>query len=57
MEKFLRFCIFMSSKIKENNWVVGVGRGSSVASYCLYLLKIHLVNSIQYNLNIKEFLK
>ena len=57
MEKFLRFCIYFSDMIKKNNWVVGVGRGSSVASYCLYLLKIHLVNSIEYNLDIKEFLK
>lgn len=57
MDKFLRFCIYFSNKIKENNWVVGVGRGSSVASFCLYLLKIHLVNSLKYNLDIKEFLK
>ena len=57
MEKFLRFCIYFSDMIKKNNWVVGVGRGSSVASYCLYLLKIHLVDSIKYNLDIKEFLK
>lgn len=57
MEKFLRFCIYFSDMIKENNWVVGVGRGSSCASYLLYLLKIHLVNPIKYNLNIKEFLK
>lgn len=34
----------------------GVGRGSSVASYCLYLLGVHSVNSIQYNLDFKEFL-
>ena len=57
MEKFLRFCIYFSDMIKENNWVVGCGRGSSVSSYCLYLLKIHLVDSIKYNLDIKEFLK
>ena len=56
-EKFLRFCIFLSDKIKENNWVIGVGRGSSCSSYLLFLLQIHLVDSIKYNLNIKEFLK
>lgn len=56
-EKFLRFCIFFSDKIIENDWVIGVGRGSSCASYLLYLLKIHLVDSIKYNLDIKEFLK
>lgn len=56
-DKFLRFCIFLSDKIKENNWVIGVGRGSSCASFILYLLKIHLVNSLKYGLDIKEFLK
>lgn len=56
-EKFLRCCIWLSDKIKENNWVVGVGRGSSCASYLLYLIQIHLVDSIKYGLNIKEFLK
>ena len=56
-EKFLRFCIFLSEKIAENGWVIGVGRGSSCASYLLYLLKIHLVDSIKYGLDIKEFLK
>ena len=55
--KFLRFCIFLSDRIKENNWVIGVGRGSSCASYLLFLLQIHLVDSIKYGLNIEEFLK
>lgn len=56
-EKFLRCCIFLSDKIKENDWVIGVGRGSSCASYLLFLLKIHLVDSLKYQLNIHEFLK
>ena len=57
MEKFLRFCIYLSNKIKENNWVIGVGRGSSCSSYLLFLLQIHLIDSIKYGLNIEEFLK
>lgn len=56
-EKFLRFCIFLSDRIKENGWVIGCGRGSSCASYLLFLIKIHLVDSIKYGLNIREFLK
>jgi DNA polymerase III alpha subunit len=35
----------------------GVGRGSSVASYCLYILGVHKVDSIKYELDIHEFLK
>lgn len=57
MEKFLRFCIYLSDIISTNNLTVGVGRGSSVASYLLYLIKIHLIDSIKYKLDIKEFLK
>lgn len=57
MEKFLRFCIYMSRIILEENLVVGVGRGSSVCSLLLYLLKIHLIDPIKYGLDIKEFLK
>ncbi len=57
MEKFLRFCIYFSTVIKEKDLVVGVGRGSSCASYLLFLLGIHLIDSIKYGLNIREFLK
>lgn len=56
-EKFLRFCIYLSDKIKENNWVIGVGRGSSCNSFLLFLLQINLVNPLDYDLDIKEFLK
>lgn len=55
-EKFLRCCIWLSDIIKENNWVSG-SRGSAASSYLLYLLKIHQVDSIKYDLDIHEFLK
>jgi DNA polymerase III alpha subunit len=42
---------------RENNIVWGVGRGSSVASYVLYLLGVHKINSIYYDLEIDEFLR
>jgi len=57
MEKFLRFCIYFSDVMREKNFVVGIGRGSSCASYLLYLLRVHLVDSVKYSLDIKEFLK
>ena len=43
--------------VKENKIVWGVGRGSSVASYVLYLLGIHKIDSIQYRLDWKEFIR
>lgn len=53
----LRFLIFLVDHMRENRIVWGVGRGSSVASYCLYLIGIHKVDSIAYELPIEEFLK
>jgi DNA polymerase III alpha subunit len=43
--------------MRKNNILWGVGRGSSVASFVLYLIGIHRINSLFYNLPIEEFLK
>tara|TARA_B100001093_G_C26729607_1_gene971619 strand:+ start:477 stop:950 length:474 start_codon:yes stop_codon:yes gene_type:complete len=53
----LQLLIYIIDTMRKNNLVWGVGRGSSVASYILYLLGVHKVDSVKYNLNIKEFLK
>lgn len=53
----LRFLVYFMDVVKDNRIVYGVGRGSSVASYCLYLIGVHRVNSLKFNLDIKEFLK
>ena len=57
MVPLLRFLKFLVDSLRQNNILWGVGRGSSVASYCLYLLGIHKVDSIKYELSITEFLK
>jgi DNA polymerase III alpha subunit len=41
----------------ENNIVWGVGRGSSVASFVLYLLGVHQIDSVKFNLDWQEFLR
>lgn len=43
--------------LRENRIVWGVGRGSSVASYTLFLLGVHKIDSVKYNLPIEEFFK
>lgn len=48
---------YIVDKWRENNIVWGVGRGSSVASYVLYLLGVHRINSLYYDLDISEFLR
>jgi DNA polymerase III alpha subunit len=42
---------------QENNIVWGVGRGSSVASFVLFLLGVHQIDSVKYNLDWQEFLR
>ena len=51
-------CIkYLVDVMRQHNIVWGVGRGSSVASYCLYLIGLHKIDSIKYDLDIKEFFK
>ena len=57
MMNLLCFLKYLVDKLRENTILWGVGRGSSVASYCLYLLGVHKINSIKYDLDISEFLK
>lgn len=53
----LQLLIWIVDTMRKHNLVWGVGRGSSVSSYLLYLIGIHKVDSYKYNLDIKEFLK
>jgi DNA polymerase III alpha subunit len=57
MIDLLRYLKYLVDTMRSKNILWGVGRGSSVASYCLYLLGIHKVDSVKYSLDIKEFLK
>lgn len=52
----LRFLVYFVEAMRNYNIVWGVGRGSSVASYVLYLIGIHKVDSVKYELNFNEFL-
>ena len=53
----LRYLKYLVDTLRKNNVVWGVGRGSSVASYVLFLIGVHKINSLYYNLDIEEFLK
>ena len=57
MFNLLRFLVYIVDVMREKDIVWGVGRGSSVASYVLYLLGVHKVDSIKYNLDPTEFLR
>jgi DNA polymerase III alpha subunit len=53
----LRYLKYFVDTMRKNNIVWGLGRGSSVASYVLYLIGVHKINSLYYDLPIDEFLK
>ena len=57
MFPLLKYLKYLVDTMRRNNIVWGVGRGSSVASYVLYLIGIHRINSLYYQLSIDEFLK
>lgn len=48
---------YIVDTLRKNNIVWGVGRGSSVASYVLFLIGVHKVDSVKYKLPINEFFK
>jgi DNA polymerase III alpha subunit len=53
----LRYLKYLVDTMRENNIIWGVGRGSSVASFVLYKMGVHRINSLYYSLDIKEFLR
>jgi DNA polymerase III alpha subunit len=55
--RVLQFLIYFIDTLRSNNVVWGVGRGSSVASFCLFLIGVHKINPMLYNLDITEFLR
>jgi DNA polymerase III alpha subunit len=55
--ELLKYLKYLVDIMKENHVIWGVGRGSSVASYVLYLLGIHKIDSMFYDLDPEEFLR
>jgi len=53
----LRLFIYLIDYMRENNFIWGVGRGSAVSSFCLYLIGVHRVDSLKYGFDIRDYLK
>ena len=53
----LKYTVYLVAVMREHNVIWGVGRGSSVASYVLYLLGVHRIDSMFYDLDVTEFLR
>ena len=57
MIDLLRYLKYLIDTMRSNKIVWGVGRGSSVSSYALYLIGVHKIDSLRYQLDINEFLR
>ncbi len=53
----LKYLKYLVDVMRHNHVIWGVGRGSSVSSYVLYLLGVHRINSMFYDLDPGEFLR
>jgi DNA polymerase III alpha subunit len=53
----LRYLTYLVDVMRKHQVIWGVGRGSSVASYVLYLLGVHRIDSMFYDLDVAEFLR
>ena len=57
MMDLLRWLKYFVDTCTKEGVVWGIGRGSSVASYVLYIIGVHSIDSIKYNLDWQEFLR
>lgn len=53
----LRHLLYIVDTLRQYNITWGVGRGSSVSSYILYLIGINRINPLDFGLDVREFLK
>lgn len=53
----LRTLIYVVDTLKARNAIWGVGRGSSCSSYLLYLMELHDVDPVRFEIAIEDFLR
>ena len=55
LQNMFKTLVYVSDTLRENNLVWGVGRGSSCACFCLFLLGIHLIDPVKFGIPLEEF--
>lgn len=55
MVEFIQTVIFILDELRRNSIVWGVGRGSSCASYVLFLLGLHVIDCVKMDISMDEF--
>ena len=56
-EPIFKHLIYIIDYWRSRNLVWGVGRGSSVSCFLLYVIGLHKINPIEYDLDYREFFK
>jgi DNA polymerase III alpha subunit len=56
LNNLLRTIIYILNVFQKTNQIWGVGRGSSCASFVLFLLGLHVVDPIKFSVPIEEFI-
>lgn len=57
LDNILRALLFVIETMKDKKVIWGVGRGSSCSSYLLYLMGLHEVDPVLYEIDIEDFLR
>lgn len=57
MIPLLQWLKYLVDTCRNNNIVWGVGRGSSVSSFVLFLIGVHKIDPIKYDLDWRDFLR
>lgn len=57
LDDVLQVLIYVIDTMKAQNVVWGVGRGSSCSSYLLFLLGLHEVDVVRYQIDISDFIR
>lgn len=56
-QDMLRTLVYVADTLENSEIPWGVGRGSSISSYVLYLIGVHDIDPIKYDLDWREFLR
>lgn len=57
LDDVLKLLIYVIDQMKESNAIWGVGRGSSCSSYLLYLMGLHEIDPVRYDIALSDFLR
>lgn len=57
LESLIRAAFYIVDRLNSGGHVWGVGRGSACSSYILYLIGIHDIDPIKYNLDCSDFFR